>query len=230
MSRREELRHHLDAVRERIAAACAVAGRRPEEVTLVTVTKNFPGSDIDLLADLGVTAIGESKDQEAAAKFSDEGRRARVEVHFVGQLQSNKADSVAGYADVVHSVDRPKVVGALAKGAARAGRPLTALVQVDLGEATGRGGVDPSRAVDLADEVAASGLALGGVMAVAPLHGDPARAFGRLREVSEDVRRRHPEAIWVSAGMSGDLEAAILHGATHLRVGSAILGSRPPLR
>jgi len=224
--RRDELADRLDEVQARISRALAAAGRT-DEPALVVVTKFFPASDVDLLAELGVTAIGENRDQEAAAKCAEIVHRDRLAVHFIGQLQSNKASSVAHYADVVQSVDRAKVVRALDRGAEQAGRRLEVTVQVNLDEAQGRGGVAPGEVRALADLVAAAGsLTLRGVMAVAPLGGDPRAAFARLREVADDIRHDHPDATWVSAGMSGDLEAAVAEGATHLRVGSAILGSR----
>jgi PLP dependent protein len=224
--RRDELADRLDEVQARISRALAAAGRT-DEPALVVVTKFFPASDVDLLAELGVTAIGENRDQEAAAKCAEIVHRDRLAVHFIGQLQSNKAGSVAHYADVVQSVDRAKVVRALDRGAEQAGRRLEVTVQVNLDEAQGRGGVAPGEVRALADLVAAAGsLTLRGVMAVAPLGGDPRAAFARLREVADDIRHDHPDATWVSAGMSGDLEAAVAEGATHLRVGSAILGSR----
>jgi PLP dependent protein len=230
-ARRVELEHGLASVRERITRACEVAGRDPEELTLIAVTKFFPASDVDVLADLGVTDIGENRDQEAAAKVRDVARRSDLRVHFIGQLQSKKATSVVRYADVVQSVDRPKLVTALASAAASAGAVVDVLVQVNLDEASGRGGVAPRGAVELAGLVGASEhLRLRGVMAVAPLGADPAPAFARLQEVAGAVREQDPAATWVSAGMSGDLEEAIAHGATHLRVGSAILGTRQPHR
>ncbi|WP_270888983.1 YggS family pyridoxal phosphate-dependent enzyme [Pedococcus sp. 5OH_020] len=230
-ARREELAARLSAVRRRIERACESAGRHPTELTLVAVTKFFPASDVDLLAELGVRAIGENRDQEAWAKLSEVARRDELEVHFIGQLQTNKASSVVRYADVVQSVDRLKLVGALDRAAAaRRVRPQV-LVQVNLEEATGRGGVDPRTAPRLAAQVAAcANLRLRGVMAVAPLGADPAPAFATLRTVADVIRQVHPDAGWISAGMSGDLEAAIAHGATHLRVGSAILGTRQPHR
>ncbi|MDR6865328.1 YggS family pyridoxal phosphate-dependent enzyme [Phycicoccus sp. 3266] len=225
--RRAELARNLAAVHARIEAACAAAGRDPAEVTLIAVTKFFHAADVDLLAELGVRAVGENRDQEAAAKFAEVTRRADLRVHFIGQLQSNKAHSVVSYADVVQSLDRPKLVGALDRAAGRAGRRLEVLVQVALDEAEGRGGVPPAQAPALADAVAGSEhLDLRGVMAVAPLGADPAPAFARLRHVADGIRAAHPDASWISAGMSGDLEQAVAHGATHLRVGTAILGSR----
>lgn len=225
-ARRDELAASLAAVHARIDAALADAGRT-DSVSLVVVTKFFPASDVDLLAGLGVTDIGENRDQEAAAKVALLAHRELLTVHFIGQLQSNKAASVAHYADVVQSVDRAKVARALDRAAGAAGRVLDVTVQVSLDASEGRGGIAPDEAAALADLVAASpALRLRGVMAVAPLGADPRPAFARLREVGDGIRAAHPDATWVSAGMSGDLEAAVAEGATHLRVGSAILGSR----
>jgi PLP dependent protein len=227
-SRREELAERLRVVWARIDAACARAGRSADEVTLVVVTKAFPASDVRLLASLGVRDVGENRDQEASRKVR---QCADVDVrwHFVGQLQSNKARSVVRYADVVHSVDRVRLADALSRAATSAERSVTALVQVSLDDGPGRGGVRPGDVAAVADRVAsAPGLVLGGVMAVAPLGADPRPAFARLARVSEALRATHPDATWVSAGMSADLEAALEHGATHVRVGSAILGERPP--
>ena len=235
-ARVEQLRANLAAVHERIARGCAEAGRDPGAVTLVVVTKYFPASDVLLLHRLGVRHFGENRDQEAGEKFA-EVRRALADagepdltLHFIGQLQSNKAAHVAGYADVVESVDRAKLVTALAKGAHAADRRLQLLLQVSLDGAASRGGVLPEQADEMADVVAAQGLLdLRGVMAVAPLGADPDEAFARLHDVADGIRARHPDADWISAGMSGDLEAGLRHGATHLRVGTAILGSRPSL-
>ncbi|MEK4240423.1 YggS family pyridoxal phosphate-dependent enzyme [Janibacter sp. FSL W8-0316] len=232
MSRREELAERLATVEGRIAAACEAAGRSRDEVHLVVVTKFFPRSDVDLLAELGMRDLGENREQEAAAKLADGGPPPGVRTHFIGQLQSNKAGAVTRWADVVQSVDRPKLVGALARGAEAAGREVTALVQVDLDPAgdSRRGGAAPEDVPALADAIASSSLRLGGLMAVAPLGADPEPAFARLAALADALRADHPEATWVSAGMSGDLEAAVRHGATHLRVGTAILGDRPSHR
>jgi pyridoxal phosphate enzyme (YggS family) len=233
-ARREEVAAGLAAVRERVAAACRDAGRDPDGVSLVVVTKTFPASDVAHLAALGVTDVAENRDQEAAGKVAECARLglAGLRWHFVGQLQRNKARSVAGYADVVHSVDRPRLVPALDRAAADADRRVRCLVQVDLedGADAGRGGARPEEVPALAGAVASAGaLELAGVMAVAPRDGDPDAAFARLARLASALRSEHPEAVAVSAGMSGDLEAALRHGATHLRVGTAILGSRPPL-
>jgi hypothetical protein len=185
---------------------------------------------VRLLAELGVTDIGENRDQEARAKH-DACVDLALRWHFVGQLQRNKAPSVAHYADVVHSVDRLSLVTALSTAATSAEREVTALVQVSLDSEpdAGRGGVPPDLAGDLADAVAlAPGLRLGGVMAVAPIDGDPDVAFARLARTAERIRDEHPDAVIVSAGMSNDFERALRHGATHVRVGTALLGHRAP--
>jgi pyridoxal phosphate enzyme (YggS family) len=226
--RREELRQNLAELQARIAAASAAAGRPAGEVGFVAVTKTFPVSDIRLLSELGVTDIGENRDQEAAPKAAGAAAMGlTLTWHFVGQLQVNKAGSVASYADVVHSVDRDRLVSALSRRAVAAGRELRCLVQVSLDDEPGRGGALPGDVPALADAIAAApGLTLGGVMAVAPL-GAPARpAFSRLRQIAGIVRSAHPQASAISAGMSGDLEDAIAEGATLVRVGTALLGGR----
>ena len=235
MSRADEIRDGLTAVRQRIERACGDTGRDPDEVTLVVVTKFFPGTDVRILADLGVTDVGENRHQEAEAKAA-ELADLRLTWHFIGSLQSNKAAAVAQYADVVQSVDRPKLLTGLSRGShqrATSGSRLDCLVQVDLDPAPkpGRGGCAPGDVPELAAAVdATEGLRLRGVMAVAPLDADPVEAFAGLARIADDVRRAHPDATWLSAGMSADLEAAIGHGATHLRVGSAVLGQRPSFK
>jgi pyridoxal phosphate enzyme (YggS family) len=227
-TRREQIAAALAEVETRISAACAAAGRRRDEIVLVAVTKTYPASDIRLLAGLGVRDVGENRDQEAAEK-ARECADLPVRWHFVGQLQTNKARSVVGYADVVHSVDRPRLVAALSQAALRAGREIECLVQVALDDDPGRGGARPADVPALADALAgAGGLRLGGVMAVAPLDTDPGKAFARLQEIAQAVRSSHPGATTISAGMSGDLAEAIAYGATHLRIGTALLGRRKP--
>ena len=234
--RRAEIAAGLARVEDRISAACAAAGRDRAEVSLVAVTKTFPASDVAHLAALGLRDMGENRAADAAAKVEQcraDGLTGLV-WHFVGQLQTNKAAVVASCADVVHSVDRERLVRALDRAAGDAGRRLRCLVQVDLADQpddAARGGARPAEVPPLADALgAAEHLDLAGVMAVAPLGGDPGEAFGRLARVAEALRRDHPDAVVVSAGMSGDLEAAVRHGATHLRVGTALLGSRPSLQ
>jgi pyridoxal phosphate enzyme (YggS family) len=228
--RHAELAASLAAVEERIAWACADAGRPRDEVTLVVVTKFFPASDVVLLHDLGVRHVGESRHQEAVAKV-EQCPRFELTWHFIGHLQTNKSAAVGGWADVVQSVDRPKLLNGLDRAAGERGRELDVLVQVSLDPDTERGsrsGAPPGDAVRLAEAVTeADHLRLRGVMAVAPLEADPEAAFSDLAQVASEVRRVDPTATWISAGMSGDLEAAITAGATHVRVGSAVLGNRP---
>jgi PLP dependent protein len=231
--RRQQLERGLASVDDRIARAATDAGRAPSEVTLVVVTKFFPASDVHLLHDLGVRHVAENRHQEAVAK-RDECRDLDLTWHFVGGLQSNKAAAVGGWADVVHSVDRAKLLTGLSRAAHETDRVLDVLFQVSLdppGSGEGRSGVAPSDVAALAAAVQeAEGLRLRGVMGVAPLGGDPVEAFALLGRVAGDVRQVEPAATWVSAGMSGDLEAAVRAGATHVRVGSAVLGNRPSRR
>ncbi|KUO13321.1 YggS family pyridoxal phosphate-dependent enzyme [Streptomyces sp. DSM 15324] len=235
--RKDELAVNLAKVEERIARACAAAGRAREEVTLIVVTKTYPADDVRILADLGVRHVAENKDQDAAPKAATCSDLS-LSWHFVGQLQTNKVRSVVGYADFVQSVDRSRLVGALSKEAVRAGREVGCLIQValDAGESGrgDRGGVAPGGIEELAALVAgAPGLRLAGLMTVAPLTGEYAgrqrAAFERLMDLSTDLRRTHPGATMVSAGMSADLEEAVAAGATHVRVGTAVLGVRPRL-
>jgi pyridoxal phosphate enzyme (YggS family) len=224
-----ELAVNLARVRTRLALACQAAGRDPKTVSLVAVTKTWPADDVRRLAALGVRDVGENRDQEARPKAEACADLGLV-WHFVGQLQTNKARSVAGYADVVHSVDRARLVAALDRGAAEAGRQVGVLLEGALDGEEGRGGATPAEVPVLAGLVAGSAaLRLLGVMGVAPLGADPAPAFARLAAVSAELRADHPRADWISAGMSGDLEAAIAAGATHVRVGTALLGRRAPL-
>jgi pyridoxal phosphate enzyme (YggS family) len=229
--RREELALRLAEVRSRIAKACEAAGREASEVTLVAVTKTRPASDVRLLSELGVTDIGENRDAEAAPKAAECAGLGLENLtwHFIGQLQTNKCASVVRYASVVHSVDRQRLIGALGKAARRAGRVIECLVEVSLDGDPARGGAVAGEVPALAEALAAEeGLVLGGVMAVAPLSMPPADAFARLRVSAAAVRGVRPGATVISAGMSGDLEAAVEAGATHLRIGTALLGDRGP--
>ena len=235
--RRTQLAANLAQVENRISTACAAAGRKREEVTLIVVTKTYPASDVRILHELGVRQVAENRDQDAAPKAAACADLS-LSWHFVGQLQTNKVRSVVGYADNVQSVDRTKLVTALSAAAVRAGRELGCLIQVALdagsGERGGRGGIAPDAVGELADAVAAApGLRLGGLMTVAPLAGPYAgrqrAAFDRLMEISSRLRADHPAANMVSAGMSADLEDAVAAGATHVRVGTAVLGVRPRL-
>ena len=216
----EPLADRLRAVQERVAAAARAAGRDPAGITTVVVTKFQPIGLIEELHALGVRDFGESRHPEARDKAAE---LPDATWHFVGQLQTNKARQVARYADVIHSVDRPGLVDALA------GQDVDVLLQVDLGVGErGRGGARPSEVPALAEQVvAADGLRLRGVMTVAPQGVPPAAAFAALAMVADRVRAVEPAATWISAGMSGDFAEAIAAGATHLRIGSAITGPRP---
>lgn len=215
-----DLAERLDAVRARVAAAARSAGRDPAGVTTVVVTKFQPAAVIDRLHRLGVRDFGESRHPEAREKAA---ALPDATWHFVGQLQTNKARQVARYADVIHSVDRPALVDALA------GQDVDVLLQVDLGvgEHAGRGGAKPGELPPLAERALAAGLRLRGVTTVAPQHVPAATAFAALALVAERVRSVEPAATWISAGMSGDFAEAIAAGATHLRIGTAITGPRP---
>ncbi|MFJ3716100.1 YggS family pyridoxal phosphate-dependent enzyme [Streptomyces sp. NPDC090057] len=235
--RKTELAGNLANVERRISAACAAAGRERDEVTLIVVTKTYPASDVRILSELGVRHVAENRDQDAAPKAAA-CADLPLKWHFVGQLQTNKVRSVVGYADFVQSVDRDRLVTTLSREAERAGREVGCLIQVALDAgASGRGergGVAPGGIEELAGLVAgAPGLRLDGLMTVAPLTGEYAgreqAAFDRLMDLSTDLRRAHPAATMVSAGMSADLEQAVAAGATHVRVGTAVLGVRPRL-
>lgn len=230
--RTDELEANLRAVRARIADACTRAGRDPDEITLVVVTKFFGADDVRRLAGLGVTDVGENRHQEAEAKAA-ECADLPLRWHYVGGLQSNKAAAVAGYVDVVESVDRAKLLNGLERGAAARDAVLDVLLQVSLDPPgrEGRAGVDPEQVPDLAGAVAErEHLRLRGVMAVAPLGEEPGPAFDRLDSVHRALVADHPDATWRSAGMTGDLEAAIERGATHVRIGRAVLGERPAIK
>ena len=213
-------------MRERISAACVAADRKPEDVTLIAVTKTFPASDVRLLRGLGVRDFGENRDAEAAPKAA---QCADLDLvwHFIGQLQTNKAASVARYATFVHSVDRLRLIRALGTAARRAGRVIECLIEVSLDGDPARGGALAGEVPGLAEALTAeAGLVLAGVMAIAPLGMPPADAFARLLDSAAVVRAARPAATVISAGMSGDLEAAIEAGATHVRIGTALLGDR----
>ena len=230
MSRLEE---NLRAVRARIDAAARAAGRDPSSVSLLAVSKTWSAGDVRALAALGQIDFGENRAQELLDKARQpELADVVVRWHFIGQLQRNKAAAVARLGAVVHTVDRASLARVLDRAGQDGEHPLDAFVQVDLGGAAGelaaRGGAAPEEVPALADLIAGSaGLRLRGVMAVAPRGEDPGAAFERLSTVAAAVRADHPDAVEVSAGMSGDLEAAVAAGATVVRVGTALFGNRP---
>ncbi|GAA5209296.1 YggS family pyridoxal phosphate-dependent enzyme [Microbacterium kyungheense] len=222
------LADRLAEVDGRIADAARAVGRDPSELTRIVVTKFHPASLVDELYGLGVRDVGENRQQELSRKVGEIGDSPGLRWHFIGQAQTNKARAIRSAASVVHSLDRARLADAL-HGAAEPGDPaLDVLLQVNLTDDPGRGGVDPDQVVSLAEHVAAlSSLRVRGVMAVAPLDEPPAPAFARLRGCSEALRSVVPAASWISAGMTADFAEAIAAGATHLRIGSAITGPRP---
>jgi PLP dependent protein len=233
-ARRDEIAANLAQVRARLASAARAAGRSASEITLVAVTKMYPAEDVIRLADLGVEDIGENRDQEASAKAEIVGHRVRW--HFIGQLQRNKCKSVVRYADMVHSVDGVRLAETLAAAAAaHREQPLDVLVQVSIDGDEARGGAITDGTGDaglgrvLEAVAAAPALRLRGLMAVAPIDWEPRRAFARLAEIAAATRATYPAATLLSAGMSGDVEEAIEHGATHVRLGTALLGNRARL-
>ena len=210
-------------VQERIAAAARAAGREASEITTIVVTKFHPAELVRELHALGIRHVGENRHQEAVAKHA-ELSELDLTWHFIGQLQSNKARAVAEYARVVHSVDRPSLVSALANQ----DREVDVFLEINLTDVPGRGGVLPAELESLCEAVLqVPVLTLRGVMAVAPVDEEPAAAFERVLGYAERMRALAPSARDLSIGMSGDFEAAIALGATHLRIGTAITGKRP---
>jgi hypothetical protein len=230
-NRLSEIQSNLEIIQARIESACTVAGRDISEITLIAVTKTYPAGDVDLLKQLGIENVGENRDQEASAKKLEV--KSEFKWHFIGQLQSNKAKSVVNYADLIHSVDRWSLAKEIQKSAQGIDKMQQVLIQVDLdqsGPDKTRGGIWPAELRELAQLInQASHLELKGLMSVAPLGEKPELAFARLKEIRVDFLKENPGAQILSAGMSDDLESAILHGATHLRIGSALLGERPKI-
>lgn len=234
--RRAEIEIALNEVRDRIATACRTAGRSTGAVRLIAVTKTRPAGDAALLVDLGVTDLGENREQEAGPKAA-ELRELRPDAsprwHMLGHLQRNKARAVARWAAEIQSVDSDRLVDALDKAVRNARdagdrtTTLDVLVQLSIDGDPTRGGAPVDTLMQVADRVARSSeLHLRGLMAVAPLGMTPDEAFVRLAEAAERLRVDHPEATEISAGMTGDLESAIAHGSTCVRVGTALLGAR----
>jgi pyridoxal phosphate enzyme (YggS family) len=226
-----DIQGNLEVIQSRIKNACSAAGRDVSEITLIAVTKTYPASDVDLLKQLGIENVGENRDQEASSKNSEV--KNQFKWHFIGQLQSNKAKSVVNYADLIHSVDRWSLAKEIQKSAQGINKVQPVLIQVDLdqsGPDPTRGGIWPAELNELVASInQASHLELKGLMSVAPLGEKPELAFARLKDIRVGFLKENPEAQILSAGMSDDLEAAILHGATHLRIGSALLGERPKI-
>ena len=236
-ARRIEISQNLAAVEREINLAVEKSNRNRSEITLIAVTKNFPVSDVVHLYDLGLRNFGENRDQEARAKVDEfkkyvadsEKTEDQVKWHFQGQLQRNKLRSIATWADFIHSIDQEKYLLPLQQLSIELKKPISLLLQLslDLPIRPDRGGVPPEELIGLGEKIKDhSGLVLQGLMAVAPLDVAPELAFGALQAISGTFLKAFPDATWVSAGMSGDFVAAIAAGATHIRIGSSILGSR----
>ncbi len=224
-SRKEELFSNVNSVYQRMREAANRAGRAAEEITLIAVTKTYPASDVQLLRDLGLQNFAENRDREGREKSAI----VQATWHFQGQIQSNKIPSIASWANVVHSLDNPRHLRLLA-AAVPASKTLSVFIQVCLDPQPGRGGISPEGLSPLAELVLLEpSLRLEGLMAVAPLGEHPESAFSRLARIHSVFRQQFPHAGSLSAGMSGDFEVAIEHGATHVRIGSSILGSRSHL-
>ena len=222
-------------MKARVDAAARAAGRDPAELTIVAVTKTWPVSDVAHLLSLGVLDIGENRAQELATKqlelkglTAQDPKTPAPRWHFIGQLQRNKAALVGRSCTALHTLDRGELIRPLQRAASEASHRLDVFLQLSLDGDPHRGGVVEDGISALADQVAAaSSLRLAGLMAVPPLGAAPRPAFARLRAASERIQRSHPGSGAISAGMSGDLEEAVMEGATHLRVGTGLMGSRP---
>ena len=220
-TRKAEITRNLQEVKERIKSAANSVNRDPAEIQLIVVTKTFPISDIEILRELGESNFGENRDQEAGPKAE----MISATWHFQGQIQSNKIKSICQWADVVHSISSEKEILKFAQSE----RKHQLFLQVSLDGQVGRGGANPADLAQLADLVNESNnLELLGLMAVAPLGVEPMKAFADLAKINQGFAGQFPNSKFLSAGMSGDFEAAIKNGATHIRVGSSILGSRSP--
>jgi pyridoxal phosphate enzyme (YggS family) len=220
-NRKDEITRNLQEVKERIIGAAKSVNRDPNEIELIVVTKTFPISDIEILRELGESNFGENRDQEAGPKAEV----IPATWHFQGQIQSNKIKSICEWADVIHSISSEKEILKFAQSP----RKHQVFLQVSLDGQVGRGGASPADLAQLADLVNQSNnLELMGLMAVAPLGVEPMKAFTDLAQINQGFADQFPNSKYLSAGMSGDFEAAIKNGATHIRVGSSILGSRSP--
>jgi len=223
-----ELAARLTRLDAQLAEAARAAGRDPGELTRIVVTKFHPAALVRALHALGVRDVGENRQQELSAKRAEVGALDGLRWHFIGQAQTNKARAIRAAASVVHSLDRARLADALDAAANEAAPELDVLLQVNLTDDPARGGAQPDDLAKLTEHVlGCRTLSLRGVMAVAPLDEEPARAFARLRALSDRVRQLAPGASWISAGMTGDFVEAIAAGATHLRIGTAITGPRP---
>jgi hypothetical protein len=228
MSRKDQILSNLKSVKEKISAAAQAAGRSPSEITLIAVTKTFPVSDLEILYELGVRNFGENRDQEAAPKVS--ALPADITWHFQGGIQSNKLKSISNWASVIHSVDKFKYAQMISQFSV--GKTKEIFIQVSLDTLPqSREGVDPADLMQLAEQIMSlPNLEVKGLMAVAPLDQPTEQAFVRLQQIQQKFIQLYPAASSLSSGMSGDYELAISLGATHVRIGSSILGNRSPIK
>jgi len=228
MSRKDQILSNLESVKEKISAAAQAAGRSPSEITLIAVTKTFPVSDLEILYELGVRNFGENRDQEAAPKVS--ALPADIIWHFQGGIQSNKLKSISNWASVIHSVDKFKYAQMISQFSV--GKTKEIFIQVSLDTLPqSREGVDPADLMQLAEQIMSlPNLEVKGLMAVAPLDQPTEQAFVRLQQIQQKFIQLYPAAGSLSSGMSGDYELAISLGATHVRIGSSILGNRSPIK
>jgi len=212
----------LAQVHERIAHAAKLARRDADEVTLIAVSKTHGAEAIEELIAAGQTVFGENRVQEAQAKWPPlKAKYPKIELHLVGRLQSNKADEAVALFDCIHSLDRSSLVGALARAMDKAGRQVPCFVQVNIGDEPQKGGVAIAALPALLAEARAAALPVIGLMAVPPLGIEPAPFFALTDKLARDNGLDR-----LSMGMSGDFETAIMLGATHIRVGTALFGER----
>ncbi|MGI9195168.1 MAG: YggS family pyridoxal phosphate-dependent enzyme [Candidatus Nanopelagicus sp.] len=228
MNRKQQIEENLNQIRKNIATAAAKSGRNPDEIKLIVVTKTFPISDLEILYSLGIREFGENRDQEASEKA--EALPPDINWHFQGGIQSNKLKSICKWAAVIHSVDQFKYAQIISEQ--RRAKPIEIFIQVSLDQPPeSRGGVDPAKLIELANQISAlPNLKILGLMAVGPVDQEVEPAFARLQQIQATFLTRFKDAVFLSSGMSGDYEMAISYGATHLRIGSSILGIRAPIK
>ena len=228
MSRKIEIEENLNQVRQKITDAAAKSGRNPNEINLIVVTKTFPISDLEILYSLGVREFGENRDQEASVKAK--ALPQDINWHFQGGIQSNKLKSICSWASVIHSVDQFKYAKIISEQPSVKARQI--FIQVSLDEPPeSRGGVDPAKLIELANQISSlPNIKVLGLMAVGPVYREIEPAFARLQQIQAGFLTDFKDAVFLSSGMSGDYELAISYGATHLRIGSSILGIRAPIK
>jgi pyridoxal phosphate enzyme (YggS family) len=224
MNRRQEIEENLNQVRKNIAEAASKSGRNPDDINLIVVTKTFPISDLEILYSLGLREFGENRDQEASVKAK--ALPQDINWHFQGGIQSNKLKSICSWASMIHSVDQFKYAQIISEQ--KSATPMQIFIQVSLDQPPeSRGGVDPAKLIELANRISSlPNLKVLGLMAVGPVDQEVEPAFARLQQIQASFLTYFKDANFLSSGMSGDYEMAISYGATHLRIGSSILGNR----